>query len=144
MKRILFLCTGNYYRSRFAEEYFNHHAYLLGLSWLAESKGIQRNFSGNGNVGPISKFTLEKLESLTVKVKGEARFPEHVQTNDFSEYDRVIAVSIDEHQPMLNEHWPISVTESVEFFDVEDLHIEGADTALARLIKRLDHLISTL
>jgi hypothetical protein len=26
MKSVLFLCTGNYYRSRFAEELFNHRA----------------------------------------------------------------------------------------------------------------------
>ena len=34
-KSVLFLCTGNYYRSRFAEIYFNSVAVKMGLSWRA-------------------------------------------------------------------------------------------------------------
>jgi protein-tyrosine phosphatase len=40
VKTILFLCSGNYYRSRFAEEQFNHHAELAGLDWVAQSRGL--------------------------------------------------------------------------------------------------------
>jgi protein-tyrosine phosphatase len=40
VKTILFLCTGNYYRSRFAEELFNHHAERAGLYWVAQSRGL--------------------------------------------------------------------------------------------------------
>jgi len=36
---VLFLCTGNYYRSRYAEELFNHLARAEGLSWRAISRG---------------------------------------------------------------------------------------------------------
>jgi hypothetical protein len=36
---ILFLCTGNYYRSRYAEELFNHLAKVKGHSWRAFSRG---------------------------------------------------------------------------------------------------------
>ena len=39
MKKILFLCTGNYYRSRYAEEIFNHMARNKGLPWRAFSRG---------------------------------------------------------------------------------------------------------
>ena len=38
MQTVLFLCTGNYYRSRFAEELFNHRAARDGLSWVAQSR----------------------------------------------------------------------------------------------------------
>ena len=37
MKRVLFLCTGNYYRSRYAEELFNHLARGENLPWRASS-----------------------------------------------------------------------------------------------------------
>ena len=39
-KGVLFLCTGNYYRSRFAEILFNSVAGRMGLPWKAMSKGL--------------------------------------------------------------------------------------------------------
>lgn len=35
---VLFLCTGNYYRSRFAEIYFNALAAQRGSPWRADSR----------------------------------------------------------------------------------------------------------
>ncbi|MFX7063749.1 hypothetical protein ABTH87_19020, partial [Acinetobacter baumannii] len=51
MKKILFLCTGNYYRSRYAEEIFNHAARRKGLRWRAFSRGAAERGSPD-NVGP--------------------------------------------------------------------------------------------
>jgi protein-tyrosine phosphatase len=56
MRTILFLCTGNYYRSRFAEQYFNHLARQVSLPWLAVSRGLATE-RGVNNVGPISPFS---------------------------------------------------------------------------------------
>jgi protein-tyrosine phosphatase len=39
-KTVLFLCTGNYYRSRFAEVLFNSVADRMGLPWRASSRGL--------------------------------------------------------------------------------------------------------
>ena len=39
-RTVLFLCTGNYYRSRFAEELFNDSARRAGLDWTATSRGL--------------------------------------------------------------------------------------------------------
>jgi protein-tyrosine-phosphatase len=43
MKTRLFLCTGNFYRSRFAEIFFNWHAEQLEIPWRAYSRGLARN-----------------------------------------------------------------------------------------------------
>jgi len=144
MKKILFLCTGNYYRSRFSEEYFNHHAKSQSLAWIADSMGIQRSFVGNGNVGPIAVNTLNKLSELGIQPSGHQRMPKKVLVEHFREFDRVIAVSLDEHKPMLAELWDQDVLSKVEYFDVEDLHIEGPETALPRLIVHLDKLLSSI
>jgi protein-tyrosine phosphatase len=144
VKKILFLCTGNYYRSRFSEEYFNHFAKKHTLPWQADSKGLQRSFDGNGNVGPIAQNTLNKLKQLNIEPIGHTRMPAHVYEADFSRFDRIVAVSKDEHEPMLANIWPETVYHKVEFFDVEDLHIEGPETALPRLILHLDKLLAEL
>ncbi len=56
MKKILFLCTGNYYRSRFAEQLFNHLAIKRGLDWEANSRALALE-KGTKNVGAISWLT---------------------------------------------------------------------------------------
>ncbi|WP_096086644.1 low molecular weight phosphatase family protein [Agaribacterium haliotis] len=144
MKKLLFLCTGNYYRSRFSEEYFNHHCRQNNLPWLADSMGIQRDFTGNGNVGPIAEQTLAKLTEVGIEPVGHERMPKHVQAEHFDEFDRVIAVSLDEHKAMLADIWPEDVYQKVEFFEVEDLHIYHHEVAFPRLIASLDKLLLEL
>lgn len=106
--------------------------------------GIQRDFNGNGNVGPIAQQTLAKLDELGIEPTGHERMPKHVQAEHFDQFDRVIAVSLDEHKPMLDEIWPDSVTAKVEFFEVEDLHIYHHEVAFPRLLKSLDALLESL
>ena len=45
MKHLLFVCTGNYYRSRTAEELFNFLATHRTLSWRADSRGLREDMS---------------------------------------------------------------------------------------------------
>src|SRR5688500_5812497 len=49
---ILFLCSGNYYRSRFAELLFNHLVAKAGLSYRADSAGHCPNCRTH-NIGSI-------------------------------------------------------------------------------------------
>jgi hypothetical protein len=52
--KTVFPCSGNYYRSRFAEELFNHAAKNAGLNWRASSRGLALEPE---NIGPVSHFT---------------------------------------------------------------------------------------
>ena len=52
-RTILFLCTGNYYRSRLAEVLFNSVAGKMGLPWQASSRGLALE-RGVNNVGPMA------------------------------------------------------------------------------------------
>ena len=56
-KRVLFICTGNFYRSRFAEAVFNHHAELHKIPWVAFSRGLAIHLAE----GHLSTFTTEAL-----------------------------------------------------------------------------------
>jgi protein-tyrosine-phosphatase len=62
---VLFVCTGNYYRSRFAEVLFNSVADKMGLPWRAASKGLALE-RGVNNVGPMAIEAVKTLESMGV------------------------------------------------------------------------------
>ena len=99
MRTILFLCTGNYYRSRFAEYYFNHRARLEGLPWLAISRGLATE-RGINNVGPISEYASLALSRLDVQIPANERFPRQLDQDDLLIADLVIAVKEAEHRPL--------------------------------------------
>jgi len=118
-KIVLFLCTGNYYRSRIAEVLFNSVAVKVGLSWKASSRGLALE-RGVNNVGPMAVSAITALEALGVRAPDAvARFPVQVTINDFEGADRIIALKHAEHLPLLQERFPAWV-EKVEFWHVDD------------------------
>ena len=81
MKTVLFLCSGNYYRSRFAEHFFNYHAKNDGLRWRADSRGI---VGRHNNPGPISRYAVERLDELGIPLNGSLRYPRQLTKADLS------------------------------------------------------------
>jgi predicted translation initiation factor SUI1 len=128
-KTILFLCTGNYYRSRYAEIFFNSVAGKMGLPWQAASRALALE-RGGGNVGPMAAAALAALEAHGIKA-GEhgTRFPVQAALTDFEAAHRVIALELDEHQPLLQERFPAWAAQ------VEHWHVDDDPKAL-RLIER--------
>jgi translation initiation factor 1 len=118
-KTVLFLCTGNYYRSRFAEALFNSVAGRMGLPWRASSRGLALE-RGVNNVGPMAASAVKALEAMGVRA-GDAltRMPAQVTTGDLERVDRVVALKQDEHLPLLQERFP-AWAEKVEFWHVAD------------------------
>src|SRR5438874_13453165 len=88
-KRILFLCTGNYYRSRYAEIFFNWHAQQRSLSWKAESRGLAID---GCNFGPISRHTIARLKERGITTDECQRFPVPLSEADPAAADHVVAV----------------------------------------------------
>lgn len=74
MRTVLFLCTGNYYRSRFAEEIFNARAAALGLDWRAESRALAIE-RGKNNVGPISPLVRSALADSASYLRARIGYP---------------------------------------------------------------------
>jgi predicted translation initiation factor SUI1 len=118
-KTVLFLCTGNYYRSRFAEILFNSVAGKMGLPWKALSKGLALG-RGVNNVGSMAVSAVKALEGMGVRAADAvARFPMQATVDDFALADWVIALKQAEHFPMMQERFPVWV-EKVEFWQVDD------------------------
>jgi len=135
---ILFLCTGNYYRSRFAEMYFNHLVAEAGLPWTAESRGLAIE-RGVHLVGPISPATVAELNALGVVLPADHRGMLQCSSDDLHSASRVIAIKEAEHRPLLCERfagWENRVT----YWHVHDL--DGSTTAEA--LGELRHLVQVL
>lgn len=141
-KTVLFLCTGNYYRSRFSEIWFNHLVAQNGLAWQATSRGLWQGH--NPNPGPISRFTVAGLaaRNLVVDVDSE-RYPQRPTIADFETADLVIAVDEEEHRPMMEAQFP-AWAERITYWLVHDLHLTEADDALGALEQKVTELVDSL
>lgn len=118
-RTVLFLCTGNYYRSRFAEVLFNSFADKMKLPWRATSRGLALE-RGINNIGPMAVSAIQTLEALGVCIGADcSRSPAQLTTADLESADRVIALKHAEHLPLLEERYPLWA-DKVEFWHIDD------------------------
>jgi predicted translation initiation factor SUI1 len=118
-RRVLFLCTGNYYRSRFAEVFFNSVAAKMGLPWRASSRGLALE-RGVNNVGAMAAAAVDALGRLGIRAGEEcARAPAQVTAEDLEGAARIVVLKQGEHLPLLQERFP-AWADRVEFWQVDD------------------------
>lgn len=139
VKTVLFICTGNYYRSRFAEVLFNHLASQQLADWRADSRGLAPS---SRNVGPISVHTITGLERLGITCQ-ESRLPMSLSDDDLTTAGHIVAVQEDEHLPMMRQLFPEWI-ERTEFWDVADIEFREPADALAELEQDVRKLFSRL
>jgi len=139
---ILFLCTGNYYRSRYAEELFNDLAKSRDLHWQASSRGLAERGSPE-NVGPISRFALEALRAKAIVPMGASRYPQSCCAADFDRAGFVIALKESEHRPLIEQRFP-EVASRVTYWHVDDVEFAHPAIALAMIDEHVRQLIATL
>lgn len=140
MKQVLFLCSGNYYRSRFAEHLFNWLAADSKLSWRADSRGLR---VGNpGNIGPISRHAIEGLTLRGIPIDGD-RYPVQLTLLDLVGSDLVIAVKEAEHRAMILDRFPFWAN-LVEYWHIDDLDCARPEEALVILDQHVRALVEKL
>ena len=92
MKNILFICTGNFYRSVFAEIYMNHLCGLLKLNAKSFSRGF--DISAADSVadiyGEVSPYTIERLKLHSIDHNLEGHKREMVSQKDIDCSDTII------------------------------------------------------
>jgi protein-tyrosine phosphatase len=137
-KKVLFICTGNYYRSRYAELFFNHLALKMKLNWQAFSRGLAAD--QGLNVGPISTHTLKRLTSQNIPISEPIRFPLQLEERDLLEANLTIALDRHDHQPMMVNQFP-SWADQITYWDVPDLNITNSETALSAVEQNVLALI---
>ena len=142
MNHLLFLCTGNYYRSRFAEILFNSMAAGDGLDWQADSRGLASNVSGL-NVGPMANSARELLTAKGITSASMQRFPLPASEADFAAAGLVIALDEDEHRPMMRTRFP-AWEKKIIYWLVHDLDQWDSETALAAIETQVNRLVKGL
>ena len=137
MNQLLFLCSGNYYRSRFAEEVFNYKARALMSDWRADSRGLRLN---PNNFGPIAEVVLRRLARLEVDPINAGRPPEALKEADLEDAAFVVAMSQQEHYPLISRMFP-NYADQITYWDVEDTGRMLPDLAFRKIESLVDQLI---
>ncbi|MCK1364125.1 low molecular weight phosphatase family protein [Bradyrhizobium sp. 62] len=139
-RQVLFLCTGNYYRSRFAEELFNHRANLRGLDWKAFSRGLALE-RGSSNVGPMSTHTHEALIHRRVLPLGADRLPKACKIDDLRCADAIVALAETEHRELLRVRFP-GWEARVNYWNIQDVNVSDPVSAVAAIDQEIERFIA--
>jgi len=105
MKKLYFVCMGNYYRSRLAEELALYYAAKYGVEIAVDSGGLSHIPNPN-HPGPMARPTLEYLAQRDIKPQGINRYPKNCSIEDIEVADMVIFTDEDEQHRLFTEAFP--------------------------------------
>jgi protein-tyrosine phosphatase len=142
VSHVLFLCSGNYYRSRYAELFFNTHVQDEIIPWRSFSRGLVVDRIRN-NIGPISQVVQHRLATRGIHLPADIRFPVQLLEPDLLAADLIIAMKEAEHRPMFAERFP-AWTERAEYWHIDDVDYARPEDALAALEHNVRQLIGRL
>ncbi|MEA2707484.1 MAG: low molecular weight protein-tyrosine phosphatase [Phycisphaerales bacterium] len=138
---VLFLCTGNYYRSRFAAILFNHLARQRGIDWSASSRGLKIGWPGNH--GALSPHTERRLAEMNINFDDSRHMPLQCRECDLAAADLVVALKEAEHRAMLAEKFR-GWEERVRYWHVHDVDAAKPEDALREIEKLVREFIDDL
>jgi len=140
-RTVVFICTANYFRSRFCEHWFNAQAEAKGLKWKATSRGL-RTWMADG-YGPIASYTVERLAALGIHLNGKIRFPIPLSEPDLRSADLVVALKEEEHRAMMEEQFP-AWSDRIEYWHIDDIDCAAPDETLPLCETHVDALVRRL
>lgn len=139
MNHVLFICTGNYYRSRYAEALFNYEAELRGLGWRAFSRGLAIHSID----GDLSPHTREALDREAIPLSCTAATRQALTAEDLEHAGKVIALKEAEHKPMMVRQFP-DWAERITYWGVHDLDVWVATQTLPAIKEKVGLLLEEI
>ncbi len=136
---VLFVCTGNYYRSRYAELYFNATA-PARLGWRAASRGFAPNPL---NPGPIAVSVIQRARERGLPLPADPAYPRRLTEADLHSAQRIIALDEEEHRSYVERYFP-AWRNCITYWRVHDLHLMPAAEAFALIERHVDALMREL
>jgi protein-tyrosine phosphatase len=138
-ERLLFVCTGNYYRSRYAELLFNATR-PPALPWRADSRGFDPS---PFNPGPIAASVIARLRSRGLAEPDPGRYPARLRDADLRSATRIIALDAHEHEPYVRNWFP-AWRERFEYWHVADLDRMTTEEAYGLIESNVQALLQDL
>ena len=138
MQKILFVCTANIFRSRFSEEVYNHLATRLNLSSRAYSAGLM---VGHYKTRSIYTPALEQLKVLNIVPRRKDELSIHINDLDLTQFDQVICMDKDEHQPMVRKNKNLTNL-NIEYWDIVDEPLVSKDISLPQCYTKVEKLVN--
>lgn len=139
---VLFICTGNYYRSRFSENLFNHLAPGYGVTARAISRGLMTALI-SPEMGGLSPHARRGLKARGVALEAVVRQPMQIQEADLEAAAVVIAIDEWEHRPMIRQYFPQWV-DRIQYWQVADIQDLDPEVALFAMETRVRALLEQL
>ena len=136
MTKVLFVCTANIHRSRFAEEVFNYLSEKNKKSSSAFSAGLR---VGDYNFRKIYYPALDNLEKFNILPKRADELSVHINNIDLNQYDRLICMDKNEHKPMIQSD-PYLSTFKFEYWDITDMPKVDSNISLPKCYKQVESL----
>lgn len=136
---VLFICTGNYYRSRFAEALFNHLAAARGTDWRAFSRGVHIELAPPG----LSQHTTLELRARAIPPHHTTGDRTALAPTDLQHADRIVALKEAEHRAYLQRDFPTWV-DRVTYWHFHDLDCAGPAEVLPAIADAVERLLNEL
>lgn len=138
-KQVLFVCTGNYYRSRFAEALFNQKARQSHVPWKAISRGLALVPTQRG----ISTIALRELKQRGVPDDLCGGVPKPLTQEDLDQSDYIVLMDESEHRVMFEKQFPKFEEGRLHFWHILDGRV-NAEQSCQAMSSNIAELLATL
>ena len=133
---VLFVCDGNYYRSRFAAAYLKYKANRLHLPLTVTSRGVKTYVHRGKTVSPLA---LKELQRRGIPADYAAGVPTPLTNDDLRNADRIIAMTRASQESAMRQLSTGQSMPKTEYWEIDD-----DETACGRLAQRIDQLVTEL
>jgi protein-tyrosine phosphatase len=139
IKTVLFICTGNFYRSRFAEAIFNATTEKNRVPWKAISRGLAIHWAQ----GYLSPYTEEALKERNIELRHTGTDRIQLLENDLRNTDLQIALDHSEHYSMMQDQFP-QWADRITYWDIADMPFSSPAIALPAIEAKIQSLIQNI